>query len=52
MIISWNVRGLNKAGNIKEISSHLLKSNLTIVILIERRVKKNNVDMIGSKLRH
>lgn len=50
MLVSWNIRGLNKAEKIREISSHLLKFQDEIVILIETRVKKTNVKAVIDKL--
>ena len=51
MIISWNLRGLNNVGKLKEISSHLLKLRPTIAILIETRVKNKNAKKIRDKLK-
>jgi hypothetical protein len=50
MILSWNVRGLNKPGKIKEISSLLYNLRPVIVILLETRVKYNNADCVRKKL--
>lgn len=50
MLVSWNVRGLNKAGKLREISSHLLKLQPTIVVLIETRVKQEKAQKIRDKL--
>ncbi|CAK8579658.1 unnamed protein product [Lathyrus sativus] len=51
MLISWNVRGLNRAGKYKEISSHLLSLKADINILLETRVKKENAKNIRDKLK-
>lgn len=50
MIIVWKLRGLNKAGKIKEVSSRLLDLNPEIAILIETRVKENKEDVVRTKL--
>ena len=50
MIVSWNVRGLNKLGKIKEISSLLLHLQPTISILLETRVKENKAKKVRDKL--
>ncbi|XP_058768036.1 uncharacterized protein LOC131641747 [Vicia villosa] len=50
MLVSWNIRGLNKAGKIREISSHRLNFHTDIVILIETRVKKDKANAIRDKL--
>lgn len=50
MLISWNVRGLNKSGKLKEISSHLHKLQAEIIVLIETKVKENKVPKIREKL--
>lgn len=39
MIISWNLRGLNKMGKLRETSSRLLNLYPKIAILLETRVK-------------
>lgn len=39
MIISWNLRGLNKMGNLRETSSRLHNLHPKISILLETRVK-------------
>lgn len=39
MIISWNLRGLNKMGKLRETSSRLLNLHPKIAILLETRVK-------------
>lgn len=51
MIISWNVRGLNKAGKFREISSRLQNLNPAITVLIETRVKEKNADRIRKKMK-
>lgn len=50
MIVSWNVRGLNKVGKLKEISSRLLQLQPHICILIETRVKENKASKIRESL--
>ncbi|XP_058725687.1 uncharacterized protein LOC131596982 [Vicia villosa] len=44
MILSWNVRGLNKAAKQKEINSRLLKLQPSIAILLETRIKRDKAD--------
>src|SRR4051812_33725273 len=51
MLISWNIRGLNKTGKIREISSHLLSFQTDIIILIETRVKKDKASAVRDKLK-
>ena len=50
MMVAWNVRGLNKSGKIKEVSSRLHDLHPAIVILIETRVKSNKAPVIRGKL--
>ncbi|XP_058722236.1 uncharacterized protein LOC131594157 [Vicia villosa] len=50
MIIAWNLRGLNKMGKIKEISSRFVGLNPDIVVLIETRVKDNKAGAVRNKL--
>ena len=50
MILAWNVRGLNKSGKIKEISSHLHDLKPDIIILIETRVKSGKAVPVRNKL--
>ncbi|XP_058756408.1 uncharacterized protein LOC131629639 [Vicia villosa] len=50
MIISWNTRGLNKKGKLREISSRLLELKPTIAILLETRVKESNANRIRAEL--
>lgn len=50
MIISWNVRGLNKARKCREIATHLKNLHLDIGILIETRVKENKKDGVRINL--
>ncbi|XP_058724631.1 uncharacterized protein LOC131596087 [Vicia villosa] len=49
-MVSWNVRGLNKVGKIKEICSRLHEIKPTVMILLESRVKREKVDMVRDKL--
>lgn len=51
MIISWNVRGLNKVGKSREIRSRLQTLHPAISVLIETRVKKNKAHVIRERLR-
>jgi hypothetical protein len=51
MILSWNTRGLNKAGKAREVGSRLLGLKPHIAVLVETRVKKNKADNIKHKLR-
>jgi hypothetical protein len=51
MIISWNTRGLNKAGKAREISSRLLGLGPMMTILIETRVKYNKAESVRNILR-
>jgi hypothetical protein len=51
MIVSWNIRGLNKAGKVREISSRLQRLTPTIFVLIETRVKAQNATRIRQKLK-
>src|ERR1051325_2881383 len=51
MLVAWNVRGLNKSGKLKEISSRLLELRPMMTILIETRVKQENAVSIRQKLK-
>lgn len=46
MLASWNVRGLNKVGKLREISSRLVELQPEIMILLETRVKQNKAKKI------
>lgn len=50
MIISWNVRGLNKSGKLREISSRLSNLKPDIMILLETRVKETKASRTREKL--
>ncbi|XP_058784644.1 uncharacterized protein LOC131659472 [Vicia villosa] len=50
MLAAWNIKGLNKADKLREISSHLLKLQPDIIVLIETRVKESKASMIRNKL--
>ncbi|XP_058739151.1 uncharacterized protein LOC131611041 [Vicia villosa] len=50
MIVSWNIRGLNKVGKIKEIKTRLLNLHPIISILVETRVKKCKANKIRESL--
>ncbi|XP_058726138.1 uncharacterized protein LOC131597458 [Vicia villosa] len=47
---AWNVRGLNKSGKAREISSRLLELAPEFLILLETRVKANKADAVRNKL--
>lgn len=49
MIIAWNVKGLNKTGKIREISSRLLSHKPDIIVLVETRVKLVKAKVIRDK---
>ncbi|CAK8578829.1 unnamed protein product [Lathyrus sativus] len=51
MLVSWNVRGLNKMVKTKEVSSRLRSLNPMICILLETRVKHDKADKIRCKLK-
>ncbi|XP_058757778.1 uncharacterized protein LOC131631035 [Vicia villosa] len=51
MLAAWNIRGLNKADKLREVSSHILKLQPDIIVLIETRVKENKASAIRNKLR-
>ncbi|XP_058775452.1 uncharacterized protein LOC131649713 [Vicia villosa] len=48
---SWNVRGLNKSGKLREISSRLRYIHPDIMIYIETRVKEPKAKIIREKLK-
>lgn len=50
MLVSWNLRGFNKVGKIKDISSILFRLQPEICILIETRVKLAKESVIRKKL--
>ncbi|CAK8530761.1 unnamed protein product [Lathyrus sativus] len=50
MLVSWNIRGLNKVGKICEIRSRLQEIKPAIIILIETRVKEAKAKAIREKL--
>ncbi|XP_058782964.1 uncharacterized protein LOC131657602 [Vicia villosa] len=50
MTVAWNVRGLNKMGKLREISSRLLQLHPTIAILLETRVKYDKSNKIREQL--
>lgn len=50
MIVSWNRRGLNKLGKLREIDSHLLELRADTNILIETRVKPGEASYVRNKL--
>ncbi|CAK8570896.1 unnamed protein product [Lathyrus sativus] len=50
MITSWNMRGLNKLGMLKEISSRLFNLHPKIAILLETRVKHDKARKIRDQL--
>ncbi|XP_058756821.1 uncharacterized protein LOC131630043 [Vicia villosa] len=51
MLISWNIRGLNKAGKQREICSHLNDLRPDICILIETRVKIQKANKVRENMR-
>lgn len=51
MIISWNLRGLNKASKIREVSSRLFLLKPHIVVMLETRVKNNKAGNVRDKLK-
>ena len=42
MIVSWNIRGLNKRARSREIGARLSRLQPRIAILVETRVKEKN----------
>ncbi|XP_058734025.1 uncharacterized protein LOC131605717 [Vicia villosa] len=50
LIVAWNVRGLNKAGKLREVSSCLKDIRPRITILLETRVKENKAKDIRQQL--
>lgn len=50
MILTWNVRGLNKTTRHKEVGSHLKKLNCACVGLLETRVKVGHAMRIKNRL--
>lgn len=46
MILSWNVRGLNKGARHREIGSDLKSLGCVCVALLETKVQKENADGI------
>ncbi|CAK8563337.1 unnamed protein product [Lathyrus sativus] len=50
MLVSWNIRRLNKVGKICEIRSHLQELKPAIIILIETRVKEAKAKVVREKL--
>ena len=50
MILSWNVRGLNRVAKNKEVSSRLFNLNPKVAILLETRVRQNNFDKCKKRL--
>lgn len=51
MIISWNLRGLNKASKIREVSSRLFLLKPHIVVMLETRVKNNKAGNVRDKFK-
>lgn len=50
MIVSWNVRDLNKISrHLIEIAAHLKKLQVSCVALQETRVKRDNAEKIRKK---
>ena len=50
MMVSWNVRGINKVARNKEVSSFLHSFNVPIVALLETRVKMHNAKKVRNKI--
>ena len=50
MMVSWNVRGINKVARNKEVSSYLHSFNVPIVALLETRVKMHNAKKVRNKI--
>lgn len=50
MLASWNVRGFNKSGKLREISSHLDRLKPEIMILLETRVKVSKAKNVRDQL--
>lgn len=46
MIVTWNVRGLNKRARHIEIGAHIKNMQVSYVAMLETRVKLNNVNKI------
>ncbi|CAK8574902.1 unnamed protein product [Lathyrus sativus] len=46
MIVTWNVRGINKQARHREISSYISTFSVPICALLETKVKQNNADKI------
>lgn len=51
MIVSWNLRGINKIIKTKEVSSRLLNHNPMIYMIIETRVKMSKDAKIRDHLK-
>ncbi|CAK8578493.1 unnamed protein product [Lathyrus sativus] len=50
MLVSWNIRGLNNVGKIREIRSRLQELKPAIIILIGTRVKEAKAKAVREKL--
>lgn len=50
MIVSWNIRGLNKRAKLREISSRLYSLQLDVAILLETHVKQDNTGNCRKRL--
>lgn len=46
MIVTWNVRGLNKIARHNEIGAHLGNMKVSCVAMLETRVKENNANKV------
>ena len=49
MIVSWNVRGMNKEARHKEVEAYINTMNVPVVGLLETRVKQNKMAHIRQK---
>lgn len=48
-ILAWNIRGLNDPNKVKEIKHYLDSQHVSIVGLLETRVKEKNTKRIQQK---
>ncbi|KAH0781593.1 hypothetical protein KY290_001191 [Solanum tuberosum] len=49
-IIAWNVRGLNKVYNHKELKVFLQENKVGVIVITETRVKENNAAQVVMKI--
>ena len=50
IITAWNVRGMNSHNKIKEVGDFLEENNISIVGLLETKIKEQNARKIQKKL--